>query len=283
MVLESLIKTKSARKHPLVMLVLGIVLASIGIILGLNTFPKSASVLSVAFVTIGSVPMLHALFRREEREEAAKPGPAATFLERHFDIIMVYAWLFVGLIISYALWYAFMPTALRESAFSEQEETWKSINSLRGNIVQSEAIAPSGASCSSSDLFSLAVECIFFNNAMVLGWAIVFSLVYGAGAVFLIAWNASVIGLVLGKEILARDIFSASAKAIGLLPHGSLEIVAYFIGAIAGGIISAVVTKSRYKSHELETIVKDALFLVIIAYGVLLAAAIVEAALILYY
>jgi uncharacterized membrane protein SpoIIM required for sporulation len=176
-----------------------------------------------------------------------------------------------------------MPTALRESAFSEQEETWKSINSLRGNIVQSEAIAPSGASCSSSDLFSLAVECIFFNNAMVLGWAIVFSLVYGAGAVFLIAWNASVIGLVLGKEILARDIFSASAKAIGLLPHGSLEIVAYFIGAIAGGIISAVVTKSRYKSHELETIVKDALFLVIIAYGVLLAAAIVEAALILYY
>ncbi|KKW36446.1 MAG: Peptidase [Candidatus Peribacteria bacterium GW2011_GWB1_54_5] len=45
----------------------------------------------------------------EEEEEAAHPGSAATFIERHFDIIAIYSWFLIGLIFSYSMWYVVLP------------------------------------------------------------------------------------------------------------------------------------------------------------------------------
>ena len=115
---------------------------------------------------------------------------------------------------------------------------------------------------------------------MVLVWAILFSFAYGVGAIFLIVWNASVIGLVIGKELVSTDLIQATMRAIGLLPHGIPEIVAYFIGAIAGGIISVGIT-GRHKKCAMENCLKDAAVLVATAFIVLFVAAIIEAYLIL--
>lgn len=280
MVLESLIRAGFARKHPVSMLVNAILLCSAGIILGLYTFPQSASVLSLAVITFGITPVLYIIFVHEEKEEACAPGNPMTFLERHFDIIQVYSWFFIGLIISYAVWYyglSIYAPEQRDLAFLEQEKTWGQITGLRGNVTG----ALTGGACASSNMASLAIECVFFNNAMVLVWAIIFSLVLGVGSIFLIAWNASVIGLVIGKELLATNAMNATMRAIGLIPHGIPEVVAYFIGAIAGGIISVGITKKKYKCKEFETILKDAFVLVITAFVMLFVAAVIEAYLIL--
>ena len=276
--MESLIKSGFARKHPISMLLDAILLCSVGIFVGLSTFPNYTSILNIAFVTVGIMPVLYSVFVKEEKEEAKKPGAALTFLGRHFDIIMVYSWFFIGLIVAYAFWYHYLPEPQRALAFKEQEATWGQINQLRGNLTQTTSIA---TACQSRDVTLLAMNCIYYNNAIVLGWAILFSFVYGAGSIFLIAWNASVIGLVIGKEWVSTNVVRAMARAIGLLPHGMPEIFAYFFGAIAGGIISVGVTKKKYRGKEFEIVLKDAAVMIITAYIVLFAAAVIEAYLII--
>ncbi len=66
-------------------------------------------------------------------------------------------------------------------------------------------------------------------------------------------------------------------KALGYIPHGLPEVMAYFIGSIAGGIISVAITKKKYKTHEFEQIAKDVLYLLVLSYVVLFVGALVEA------
>ena len=124
--------------------------------------------------------------------------------------------------------------------------------------------------------------------------AIILSFVYGAGAIFLIAWNASIIGVVIGKDILliaatitgfgslnfAAAYFPALVYGLRFLPHGLPEVVGYFVGAVAGGIISVAITKKKYATHEFANISKDALIMAGIAVLLLFIAAVIEAAII---
>jgi hypothetical protein len=285
MVLESILKAGFARKHPVAMMINSFVLCTVGIFASLQVFPNEASVLGIAFVTMAILPVLYSIFQKEEKEEEIHPGTPLTFIERHFDIIKVYSWFFIGLILCYSFWYYYLPAPQKNLAFREQEATWEQINGLRGKVTDFSGFASATGSlataCKSKDVFGLAVDCIFYNNAMVLLWAIIFSFAYGVGAIFLIAWNASVIGLVIGKELLATDLIGAGVRAVGLLPHGIPEIVAYFIGAIAGGIISVGMTRRKYKKNAFENCLKDSAVLVITAFLMLFAASLIEAYLIL--
>ena len=97
---------------------------------------------------------------------------------------------------------------------------------------------------------------IFLNNFKVLLFSIFFAFFYGAGAIFILTWNASVIsaavGLFVKDKIAAVAAYSGSVGifnyfnmfSLGLaryMIHGIPEIAAYFIGGLAGGIISVAV------------------------------------------
>jgi len=99
-----------------------------------------------------------------------------------------------------------------------------------------------------------SVSIIFFNNAFfVMVPVLVFSFIYGAGAVFLIGWNASVLGVLIGKDIVGyaathggpTALYIASCRMLGLFPHGLFESLGYFAGAISGGIIGVAISKKR--------------------------------------
>lgn len=293
MVLEALTTVKGLEKHPVIMLVMSIVLASAGIWLSYYTFPASSSILAIAFVSIGFMPIFHRLFVVIESEEAKHHGWFFSFLGRHFDVIKIYAWFFLGLIIAYCFWYVVLPDVTpavcmqdsgalecllpeKSMVFAEQEKTWKVISGWSSTTAK--AILGPGV-CSAGNFFGCA-EFIFTNNALVLGLAILFSFVYGAGAIFLLAWNASVIGIFIGKEILEKSLMHGLLRAVGYLPHGLPEIIGYFIGAIAGAIISVAISKRQYGKKEFEIIAKDALFLIALSYGVLLLAALIESGII---
>jgi hypothetical protein len=291
MVLEGILKSKEVRKHPFTMLALAMALSSIGIIVGYYTFPEHASILGLALVTIGMMPILHTIFVKEETEEATKPGSCLTFIERHFDLIKIYAFFFIGLIISYSLWYVALPVEMRETVFSEQEKAIEDIGKLR-TAHTGQAFLFTGP-CGEN--YWCWFDVIFANNAMVLLLAILLSFIYGVGAIFLIAWNASVLAVVIGKDMLqlmapyaAMGVFGKVAayfhglfNAIGFIPHGMPEIIGYFVGAIAGGIISVAISKGKFMSHEFTTIAKDALVLILIALLLLFFAALIEAGLII--
>ena len=85
---------------------------------------------------------------------------------------------------------------------------------------------------------------ILLNNIRVLAFAILFAFVYGAGAIFILTWNASVIGTAIGNFI--RSNLGQYASSVGLeqfanyfvvasmgllryILHGIPEIIAYFL------------------------------------------------------
>ncbi|MGM5480981.1 MAG: stage II sporulation protein M [Nanobdellota archaeon] len=132
---------------------------------------------------------------------------------------------------------------------------------------------------------------IFFNNMKVLTFCILFSFLYGAGAIFILAWNASVIGTAIGNYIrtnlatlanqvgLEKVAGYLSVVSIGLFKyviHGVPEILAYFIAALAGGIISIGVIRHDFKGRKFEHIILDAADLVLLSIAVLFIAAVLE-------
>ena len=132
---------------------------------------------------------------------------------------------------------------------------------------------------------------ILLNNIKVLVFCIIFSFVYGAGAIFILIWNASVIGAAMGNFI--RSGLSSAANSLGFAAvgsyfymfsmgilryaiHGIPEILAYFVGGLAGGLISVAVIKHSYGTKKFEKTLLDSSDLIIIALGILFIAAVLE-------
>lgn len=282
MVLEALLSWREALKHPFFMLIASSFICSVSLWAAFMSFPKSSSILAISFVTIALVPLFHRLFEEEEEKEAEKPGYAALFLARHFNIVKIYAFFFIGMIVTYAFWYSVVSSDVRPIMFAEQEATLGSIDNLRetltGNFSMDVSACKQDALC--------WFEIIFVNNAFfVLIPALFFSFVYGAGAVFLIGWNASVLGVLIGKDVVGyaashgglTALLMATDRALGLVPHGMFESLGYFVGAIAGGIIGAAMSKKRHLRGELGTISKDVIVMLLIAFGLIVIGALIEA------
>lgn len=297
MVLETLFKVKDIELKPSFALVLAFVVSSASMFLSALTFPSSTSILTIAFITTAMMPLIHGLFEFEEKKEVMHPGKAFAFLRRHFALVKVYAWFFIGLIISFSFWYVILPSEVnsnnvfdfkltKEMVFGEQLNNVRGIESVRSSLT-GDVIS----SCSEKGYWN-AFTCIFSNNLFVLGLAFLLSFVYGAGAIFLIAWNASILGVVIGQDILNLYLSTYTASefgiigaylhgllnAFGYLPHGIFEIPAYFIGAIAGGIITIALTmKTKSREKILTMALTDALILILIAIILLLIGAAIEA------
>jgi uncharacterized membrane protein SpoIIM required for sporulation len=309
MVLETLLPSSIARQKPHYMMLIAFLFAIVGMWLAYFIFPFSASILTIAFIVIAAEPLLRRTLIQEEDEEARNPGATSTFIERHFDLISMYTWFFLGLVFAFMAWYIILPGntserclvgsfcgdfPTRESIFSEQERQLFSIGQLRENAaptgnfllsITGMAVPPQVE----GDYWGI-VQFLFANNTTVLLLAILFSFLFGEGALFLISWNASIIGTVMGK--IAAQAMAASPvhdiisiiyslaygvyHGIGFIPHGIPEIGAYYIGAIAGGIISASMAKQTYRRDEFQIIAKDAAGLIIIAIILLWIGAMVE-------
>ena len=129
---------------------------------------------------------------------------------------------------------------------------------------------------------------IFLNNAKVLFFCLIFSFLYGTGAIFILTWNASVVAAATGNLI--KEKLGAATAAVGYstistyfaasahgffryMTHGIIEIAAYFIAGLAGGIISIALIKHNL---EKDTVLIDAIDLILISVGLLFFGSFVE-------
>ena len=118
-----------------------------------------------------------------------------------------------------------------------------------------------------------------------------FSFFYGVGAIFILTWNASVISAAIGDFVRVRiaDIASSVGAvnafnyfhifSLGLLRyfiHGIPEIAAYFVGGLAGGVISVAMINHDIETDRFKIIMMDALDLALIAVAILFIAALME-------
>lgn len=292
MVLELLFTEKSVKRHPVFMLAESMLLATIGIWGAAYLFPQSASIVALVLTTIGLIPLFHQLLNDEELDEEKKPGLPLTFLGRHGEIVEIFGYFFLGLVIAYSVWFYVLPATpvedacfgicidipSRDMVFAEQEKALGVVSSIRGNFALENDVTK-GDCFGTHKSVDRCANFIFQNNAGVLGFAIVLSLLYGVGAVLLLGWNASVLGVKIGQwghEF--QNLGTGFFQAVGILGHGIPEFLAYFLGAIAGGIISAAITQGHFRTKAFEIIAKDTIVLILIAYALLLVAAFIESA-----
>jgi hypothetical protein len=141
------------------------------------------------------------------------------FFSFYREVIMSFAAIFVGMVLVFSIIYLILPTEIAEKSFQTQINE---IKAIRGYF-----------------WFGGTFQTILINNMGVLFLSFIFSFIYGSGAIFILAWNASI--LATAASMFAKSLGGAYKLPIALLsymPHGSLEIVAYFLAAIAGGITS---------------------------------------------
>src|SRR3989338_9144108 len=123
---------------------------------------------------------------------------------------------------------------------------------------------------------------IFSNNLKVLLFCILFAFFYGAGTLFILTWNASVIGAAIGTFVHNKladfgSYFVVIPVALmRYMTHGVFEIAAYFIAGLAGGIISVAVINHDVDSKKFRHVLIDSLDLLLLSIGVLIFAALVE-------
>ncbi|MFH0863041.1 MAG: stage II sporulation protein M [Candidatus Altiarchaeota archaeon] len=276
MVLESIVVPERWLHHPMRMLVIGLVYSLLGIMLGILLFGRYASVAGIFLTTIPLVVIWYHAIYDEERKSMEK-STEHMHLAQYKHILWFFIFLFVGMVFAYSLWFTFMPLALVTVSTAIQIDTIYSI--------QNQFAATGASTLDTNDLVV-----ILLNNLRVLLFCIIFSFVYGAGAIFILSWNASVIGVAIGnmgREGLARlgqlgqspsimTYFSVLPVSISYLIHGLPEVVSYFFGILAGGIISEAVVCHHYREPEFWRVIKDSSSLILVSLMILLLAALIE-------
>lgn len=265
MVLEELIFPETAEHNPGELFFLGLLYASVGILLSLWIFKTEASMIMVLLTVIASMPLVYKTLKREEKKDMFIEKERK-LLKEHGKALKFLMYLFFGFIVGYALWFIFLPIDSASNLFRAQIATINQINSkVIGNAI-------------SDNVFFQ----ILFNNLRVLFFAIIFALFYGAGAIFILTWNASVIGSAIGdfaKNKIAgiSNYFISIPIAIGrYMTHGVFEILAYFVGGLAGGIISVAIINHDISSDKFKVIIRDSLDLILLSIILLILAAFVE-------
>ena len=277
--LEMLVNPAKAEKRPWEMFFIGAFYATISLFLVKWIFTpdpvlsKYSGILIVTFCVMFSIPFVYYTFKFEEEKDLEITGFKRLLVE-HDKAILAFMFLFLGFVIAFSFWYIVFPTG--NQYFTAQIETYCMINKPAHF---DECVASYGISQVSKTTAFLTVKDkivnIFANNIYVLIFTLVFSLIFGAGAIFILAWNASVISSAIG--------ISASANLanlpLGLMKymiHGIPEIGAYFVGALAGGIISIAIIKQDIHSEKFWVILQVSLNLVIISVVILFIAALIE-------
>ena len=279
---EMIINPARAEKRPWEMFFVGAFYATLSLLLtkwifsGDPVLSKYSGIIVVTFCVMFSIPFIYFALKREEEKDVESVNTIGFFrlLEDHGKALAYFMFLFFGFIVAFSFWYIVFEDG--NENFRAQIETFCLIN--RPNNFE-KCVADYGLGYSSKPTAFLTasdrIVNIFLNNIYVLMFTLVFSLIFGAGAIFILAWNASVIAAAIG-------IFSKSSLSnlplgiIRYMIHGIPEIGSYFTGALAGGIISIAIIKHDLKSEKFWIILQDSLNLIILAVVLLIIAALIE-------
>ena len=122
------------------------------------------------------------------------------------------------------------------------------------------------------------------HNGRVLFTVFLLAFIYrGYGALLVLAWNASIWGLVLtflvSRGLAHTDgspVFFVLVAALAVLPHLLLEASAYILAALAAVFLSKGVMKYQRRTSQFRDVVRAVAILLVWALGLLVVAALVE-------
>lgn len=275
--IEMLIMPKKAERRPWEMFFIGFFYASVSFLLVSFVFGKDfvlsegSGLLLVIFTVICCLPFVYYIIKLEEGKDI-EISNSGKLIKEHWKAILSFLWLFFGFVVAFSFWYIVMPDQAGQN-FNFQIKTFCAINSASNYDLCLQQHGISQVTGSATKLTNFMS--IFSNNIYVLIFTLLFSLMFGAGAIFILVWNASVIASAIG--IFAKGSLSNLPMGISrYMIHGLPEIAAYFIAALAGGIVSVAIIRKDLRGERMWSILQDALILIIISIVILVAAGLME-------
>jgi len=268
--LESILNFREVEKSPYLTFVWALLIATVGILFSTQLFYRVqisgvsfnlTGMFSVIFTIIPSVYFLTTVIKKEEQmeEEAVRKHYQQGFYARHERDILLFLFYFLGVTFAFAVWAFILPTDFFQVQLIKIHE----IRAAMSGAVTGEVIKGSFSS----------FMAILTNNLEVMVFAFIFSLLFGAGAVFIIVWNASILGTAIGD--LSKSVFEIPVVAFSFLPHGIPEIIGYLCAGLAGGLISAAILRCR-STDVLKLIFFDSIKILLLGTFFILIAAGIE-------
>ena len=180
-------------------------------------------------------------------------------------------WLFLGFVVAFSFWHIVLNDS---NLLNFQIETYCQINNptdLDGCISQYTFHGEATGAVTKQTRFLSIVE----NNVYVMIFTLLFSLIFGAGAIFILVWNASVIAAAIGI-FTKYKLIELPLGIFRYMLHGGFEIAAYFITALAGGIFGVGALRHGFKDPKFMRVVENVIILLFMAILILLLAAVIE-------
>jgi len=275
--LESLVNPKRVEKGPWKMFFVGLIYASLSLLLvhwffsNDTNLSNASGMLVVLFCIMFSFPFMYFIIKKEEQDDEMAEGIFSVW-QAHKDAIYAFMWLFLGFVVAFSFWNIVLQDS---NLLNFQVQTYCQINSpenIDGCVARysSENAGITGASSNGLRFLS-----IIENNIYVMIFTLTFSLIFGAGALFILIWNASVIAAAI--SIFTK--YKISEIPLGVaryIIHGFPEITAYFITALAGGIFGVGIARHGIRDRKFLRIVENVIILIFLALIILIIAAFLE-------
>ncbi|MCK4428918.1 MAG: stage II sporulation protein M [Candidatus Aenigmarchaeota archaeon] len=276
MVLESLVGVEDSRLHPYKLFFLAAIGTTVAIIITYLLNQKGFFL--VLLVVLSLLPIMLKQLRYEEKRKEShhfwRYLYKLKFIHRHRELVTDYFYIILGVAITIAAFYIMLPPGVCCNIFSDQIMTISQITKQSsGECGLSGSMTKTTGRLMEGGIFSK----ILFNNIGVVIICFAFSLFYSSGAIFLISWNASVLGIVVGqgaKQLLGLP--SIPLVLLSYLPHGIPEFLGYILAGIAGGILSVALARHKEEKEHFMFVLKDSLLLLCVSLLFVLIGTIIE-------
>ncbi|MBI5177606.1 stage II sporulation protein M [Candidatus Micrarchaeota archaeon] len=282
--IEGLVSPRAARENPGWVFFLAILFVSLAVVVAIALPSLDGAAITFAFAP--AIPLIWSLIVREEEVENSRLPllEQKRAWEYHLPLVKVFALFFLGASIAYLAWYVILPQDISHKVFAPQVDEIERIGiefnkspvSTAGD--QGVTVVRTVSATGNAIKPDLAWR-LFSHNVVVLSFMFIFSLVYGIGAIYLLLWNASIIGIFVGERLRQLGVGGFLQALLGIIPHGVLEIGAYFLAAIAGGILSAALMHQHHRRPQFKYILVDVALLSFVSIAALALAAVLESTL----
>ena len=266
MVLEFLVGYEL--KKPLRLFATGIFFSSAAVLVSAALFSHAPSMVVVAFMTLPLVYIFTGIFRNEAMHET-RSHDFKVLLAENMDLAKMYLYLFLGMSVGVAIWFAILPKPVLANLFAEQLYNLGQIGVPTGFAVN-------------SDIFTTIV----MNNIKLVMLCTLLSFVFSAGALFVLSWNATVVGTAVGTIIMKLQT-SGSAAGVALaqgltlgtafyMLHLVPEVIAYFYASVAGAFVSSAMLRYEPFSKPSNRLLAIAVTLTGVSIALILLGAVIE-------
>lgn len=261
MVFEQLYDAEFLKARPWYGLLLGCGYTVLGLFIALMIFRDDPALIAIGITSLFLLPTLGQLSKDSELA-AQRNKTFKDFLKSVLPHTKVYVCIFFGIFFTFAFFSIMLPSLAANKLFEVQLA-----------IVSGKATAFS---------FSLFWD-LFTWNMQVLGLCFFLSLIAGNGAIFFIAWNASVWGTVFGNLAKTAALHSTANPFIVFLliilsvfPHTFLEGLSYMVSAISGTTLSEGAVREKLMTKRMWVVLRYSLLLLLIGIGILALGMLVE-------